>query len=55
MKICVVDCGEAYGRELQIVTAAPNVFEGMKTPCALDGSTVVETIPPRKSRRAEED
>ncbi len=49
MKICVVDCGEAYGRELQIVTGAPNVFEGMKTPCALDGSTVVETNPAAKN------
>ena len=43
MQICVVDCGEAYGRELQIVTGADNVYVGMKTPCALDGSTVVES------------
>ncbi len=43
MQICVVDCGEEYGRELQIVTGAPNVYVGMKTPCALDGSTVVES------------
>ena len=42
MQICVVDCGEEYGRELQIVTGASNVYVGMKTPCALDGSTVVE-------------
>lgn len=45
MQICVVDCGEEYGRELQIVTGAPNVYVGMKTPCALDGSTVVECNP----------
>ena len=45
MQICVVDCGEAYGRDLQIVTGAPNVYVGMKTPCALDGSTVVESDP----------
>lgn len=45
MKICVVDCGEKYGRDIQIVTGAPNVFAGMKTPCALDNSTVVETNP----------
>ncbi len=44
MQICVVDCGE-YGRDLQIVTGAPNVYVGMKTPCALDGSTVVESNP----------
>ena len=45
MQICVVDCGEEYGRDLQIVTGAPNVYVGMKTPCALDGSTVVESDP----------
>ncbi len=45
MQICVVDCGEEYGRELQIVTGAPNVYVGMKTPCALDGSTVAESNP----------
>ena len=44
MQICVVDCGE-YGLDLQIVTGAPNVYVGMKTPCALDGSTVVESNP----------
>ena len=43
MQICVVDCGEEYGRDLQIVTGASNVYVGMKTPCALDGSTVVES------------
>ena len=41
MQICVVDCGEEYGREIQIVTGAPNVFAGMKTPVALDNSTVL--------------
>ena len=45
MQICVVDCGEEYGREIQIVTGAPNVYVGMKTPCALDNSTVVESDP----------
>ena len=45
MQICVVDCGEEYGRDLQIVTGARNVYVGMKTPCALDGSTVVESDP----------
>lgn len=37
--------GEEYGREIQIVTGAPNVFAGMKTPVALDNSTVAETNP----------
>lgn len=45
MQICTVDCGEEYGRDLQIVTGAPNVYVGMKTPCALDNSTVVESNP----------
>ncbi len=44
MQVCVVDCGE-HGHDLQIVTGAPNVYVGMKTPCALDGSTVVESNP----------
>ena len=42
MQICIVDCGEEHGRGLQIVTGASNVYVGMKTPCALDGSTVVD-------------
>ena len=45
MQICVVDCGKEYGEALQIVTGAPNVYVGMKTPCALDNSTVVESNP----------
>ncbi len=44
MQICVVDCGE-YGHDIQIVTGASNVYVGMKTPCALDNSTVVESNP----------
>lgn len=45
LQICVVDCGEKYGRELQIVTGASNVYVGMRTPVALDDSTVVESNP----------
>lgn len=45
MVICKLDCGEQYGRDIQIVTGASNVFEGAKVPVALDGSTVVETNP----------
>ncbi len=44
MQVCVVDCGE-YGHDIQIVTGASNVYVGMKTPCALDNSTVVESNP----------
>ncbi len=45
MQICVVDCGKEYGEDIQIVTGAPNVYVGMKTPVALDNSTVVESNP----------
>ena len=37
--ICQVNCGE-YGNPIQIVTGAPNVYQGMHTPAALDGSTL---------------
>lgn len=37
--ICRVNCGE-YGDDIQIVTGAPNVYEGMHTPAALDGATL---------------
>ena len=37
--ICQVDCGEK-GNPVQIVTGAPNVYEGMHTPAALDGATL---------------
>ena len=35
--ICQVDIGD---RQIQIVTGAPNVYEGMKTPVCLDGGKV---------------
>jgi len=37
--ICQVNCG-SYGNPVQIVTGAPNVYEGMHTPAALDNSTL---------------
>ena len=37
--ICQVNCGE-FGDNIQIVTGAPNVYEGMHTPAALDGATL---------------
>ena len=37
LAICQVNCGE-YGNPIQIVTGAPNVYAGMHTPAALDGS-----------------
>ncbi len=39
LTVCTVDCG-SYGIK-QICTAATNVFEGAKVPCALDGATVL--------------
>lgn len=39
LHICKVDCGE-YGHDIQISTGAPNVYVGMHTPAALDGSTL---------------
>ena len=39
LQICQVNCGE-YGNSIQIVTGAPNVYAGMHTPAALDGSTL---------------
>ena len=39
LQICQVNCGE-YGNPVQIVTGAPNVYAGMHTPAALDGSTL---------------
>ena len=38
LSVCQVDAGE-YG-ELQIITAATNIFEGAIVPVALDGSTL---------------
>ena len=37
--ICQVNCG-SFGNPVQIVTGAPNVYEGMHTPAALDNSTL---------------
>ncbi|MEE0800240.1 MAG: phenylalanine--tRNA ligase subunit beta [Gemmiger sp.] len=39
LHICKVDCGD-YGHDIQISTGAPNVYVGMHTPAALDGSTL---------------
>lgn len=39
LHLCKVDCGE-YGKDVQICTGADNVYKGMHTPAALDGSTL---------------
>ncbi|MBO6302326.1 MAG: phenylalanine--tRNA ligase subunit beta [Ruminiclostridium sp.] len=36
---CKIDCG-SYGKDIQIATHAPNVYVGMHTAAALDGSTL---------------
>mgnify|MGYP005968682665 CR=1 FL=1 len=39
LHICKVDCGD-YGHDIQISTGASNVYAGMHTAAALDGSTL---------------
>ncbi len=50
LQICRLDCGDEYGRELQIVTGADNVFVGAKVPVALDGSTLAGGIKIKKGK-----
>ncbi len=40
LQICKLDCGEKYGRNIQIVTGAQNIFDGAIVPVALDKSTL---------------
>lgn len=53
MVVCKLDCGEEYGRDIQIVTGASNVFVGAKVPVALDNSTVAETNPAQLEKNPE--
>lgn len=39
LTICKIDCGE-YGHDIQIITAAKNIFEGAHVPVALHGATL---------------
>ncbi|MBE7062320.1 MAG: phenylalanine--tRNA ligase subunit beta [Ruminococcaceae bacterium] len=50
LQICRLDCGEAYGRDIQIVTGADNVFVGARVPVALDGSTLHGGIKIKKGK-----
>lgn len=50
LQICQLDCGEEYGREIQIVTGADNVFVGAKVPVALDGSTLAGGVKIKKGK-----
>lgn len=50
LQICVLDCGDNYGKEIQIVTGAQNVFEGAVVPVALDGSLLPGGIKIKKGK-----
>ena len=50
LQICQLDCGDEFGREIQIVTGADNVFVGAKVPVALDGSTLAGGIKIKKGK-----
>ena len=50
LQICILDCGENYGREIQIVTGAQNVFEGAVVPVALDGSLLPGGVKIKKGK-----
>lgn len=39
LTICKIDCGE-YGHDIQIITAAKNIFDGAHVPVALHGATL---------------
>lgn len=50
LQICIVDCGEEYGTDIQIVTGAQNVFEGALVPAALDGSLLPGGVKIKKGK-----
>ncbi len=50
LQICRLDCGDEWGRDIQIVTGADNVFVGAKVPVALDGSTLAGGIKIKKGK-----
>ena len=44
LQICILNCGEEFGTEIQIVTGAQNVFEGAKVPVALNGAHLANGV-----------
>jgi len=50
LQICIVDCGEKYGTDIQIVTGAQNVFEGALVPAALDGAVLPGGVKIKKGK-----
>ena len=50
LQICKLDCGDEYGRDIQIVTGADNVFVGAHVPVALDNSTLAGGIKIKKGK-----
>ncbi len=50
LQICKLDCGDEYGRDIQIVTGADNVFVGAHVPVALDNSTLAGGVKIKKGK-----
>lgn len=50
LQICQLDCGDEYGRRIQIVTGADNVFVGAHVPVALDNSTLAGGVKIKKGK-----
>ncbi len=50
LQICILDCGDEYGRDIQIVTGAQNVFEGAVVPVALDNSLLPGGVKIKKGK-----
>ncbi len=50
LQICIVDCGSEYGKDIQIVTGAQNVFEGAVVPVALDNSLLPGGVKIKKGK-----
>ncbi len=50
LQICKLDCGDEWGRDIQIVTGADNIFVGAKVPVALDGSTLAGGVKIKKGK-----
>lgn len=43
LQICILNCGD-FGKQIQIVTGAQNVFVGAKVPVALNGATLANGV-----------
>ena len=50
LQICKLDCGEAYGTDIQIVTGAQNIFKCAIVPVALDNSLLPGGVKIKKGK-----